>query len=53
MSKKKSSEIVGDRWEFTLGGNAEVFWGTPKKGRSKISVNIWPPRFWSSGSASE
>ena len=26
---------------------------TRKKGREKISRKIWPPRFWSSGSASD
>ena len=34
-------------------GNAEIFSGTPKKGRSKISAKIWPLPRLSSGSASE
>jgi len=37
MTKKRSSEILGDRGTFF--GNAEIFSGTPKKFRPKF----WPP----------
>ena len=49
MTKKKSSEILGDRWHIFF---QKFFRETPKKRRSKISAKIWLPRFWSSGSAS-
>ena len=51
QNKKRSSEILGDRWN--LWGEMEKSFGeTPKKGRWKILAQIWPPCFWSPGSAS-
>ena len=51
MTKQRSSEILGDRWNFFW--KCWHFFGKRLiKGREKISAKMWPSRFWSSGSAS-